>query len=60
MYQIIYDYLNQYVIGTLTIQDAYAPQLCMILTHTSIILIYITLVFLLVWVFKTVVSAFKF
>lgn len=60
MYQLIYDYLNQYIIGTITVTDTYAPQLCMILTHVSLILIYSACVLLLIWVFKTVLSAFRF
>lgn len=60
MYQILYDFINQYLIGSFSVNDIYAPQLAMILTHTSLILIYVTLVLLLIWVFKTVVNAFRF
>ena len=60
MYQLIYDLINNTLIGTISINDAYISQLSIILTHISLILLYIACIKLIVALFKLVSSFMRF
>lgn len=59
MYQLIYDFILNALIAQ-TVSDVYTTQLAMILTHTSIVLIYVALVMFIVWVFKVFANIARF
>ena len=54
MYQIIYDYINNFLVGTISVQDVYINYLVQLMTHASIILIYIVLIKLVIWCFRII------
>lgn len=54
MYQIIYDYINDFLVGTISVQDIYINHLVQLMTHASIILIYIVLIKLVIWCFRII------
>ena len=60
MYQLIYDFINDALIGTASVSDAYIGQLSIILTHTSIILLYVALVLFIIALFKMVSNFMRF
>lgn len=60
MYQLIYDFINDALIGSSLVNDAYIAQLSIILTHTSIILLYVALVFFIINLFRLVSNFMRF
>ncbi len=59
MYQIIFDFINGTLLNVSADADPYAGTLCLILTHCSIILIFVFCVMSIIWAFKIVVGAFR-
>ena len=60
MYQLIYDFIHNSLIGSVSIQDTYISQLSVILTHTTIILLYVALVVFIINLFKLVSNLLRF
>lgn len=60
MYQFIYDLINNTLIGSFNTSDIYIPQLCIILTHISLILLYVGCVMIIISLFKLVSSFMRF
>ena len=60
MYQLIYDLINNTLIGSTTINDAYISQLSIILTHISLILLYVGCIKLIIALFRLVSSFMRF
>lgn len=60
MYQLIYDFINDALIGSSSVSDAYISQLSIILTHTSIILLYVALVVFIINLFRLVSNFMRF
>ena len=60
MYELIYDFINNSLIGSVSISDTYIGQLSIILTHTTIILLYVALVFFIINLFRLVSNFMRF
>ena len=60
MYELIYDFINNSLIGSVSISDTYINQLSIILTHTTIILLYVALVVFIINLFRLVSNFMRF
>lgn len=60
MYQFIYDLINNTLIGNISINDVYISQLSIILTHISLILLYVVCVMTIIGLFRFVSSIMRF